>query len=156
MSRNGQNDIPRLTSQYFDLMRRLNNGYPTQREKLDAMFFDVPDDSPIKVVVTKYFEREEPIPSDPKTPPKEATYSTRLFSGRATIWVIYPRSGKRYLGRIRVWKDLAAIEPVKSNLAFWVIERKYLDNNTVIDLNVIPHIRQYHNKAGREFLSEFR
>ena len=31
-----------------------------------------------------------------------------------------------------------------------------IDSLTVIDLNKVPHIRQIHNKKGREIMSDFR
>lgn len=146
--------IPVLTSQYFKLQKKLGEGYPTIQEKLEELFFDYQDTPETKTVITKYFVRTEKPHS--KNTPRKHTRSARLFYGRTTILVVYPKSGKIYKGRIKSLKDWCVIEPVKSDRAFWIVERKHLESNTILDLNIIPHIRQIHNKAGREFISEFR
>lgn len=169
-----KNAVPQLTPEYFRMLRCLLEGYPAHREKLEALFFGITEDTEMKVVITAYFNRvaSENVSKDVSgNNPKEdsenltagstrngaRTHSARLFSGRTTILVVYPNSGKVYEGRVRVREYLCAIEPIKSNRAFWIFDRKYLDDETikVIDLNVIPHLRQIHNKAGREFLSTF-
>lgn len=152
--------FPVLTSDYFALMKQLSEGYPTLREKLDALFFTDQPLPDMQVVIVPYCPRQDNVFSESEElknrPFKEPTFSSRMFSGPITIKVIYPGSHRKYKGRVRGWQDWCAIEPVESNLAAWVVERKYLETNQVLDLNVIPHIRVIHDKAGREFLSDFR
>ena len=147
--------IIQLTGEYFKLMRRLKGGYPTIQEKLNELLSDNQEIPDVRTIITKYFERTSRAPGISR-PPRKKTESKRMFYGRPTIKVVYPRSGNVYEGRVKYWDDLCMIEPVKPDLAFWIVNRKYLESGDVVDLNVIPYEKQRHTKFGRELASEFR
>ena len=147
--------LPQLTSQYFQMAAKLELGYPTHRDKLNNLFFN-PTDLPAKktVILSEFISPDRKV-SDKPAIPKDKTYSSRLFVGRITAQVIYP-SGAVHDARLRVLHDLCAIEPVAPNTAFFITDRGIVENSEVIDLRKIDHIRQYHTRQGRAFLSEFR
>lgn len=150
-----RNGIPELVRGRLDMWKVLEYGYWSYKERLENLFFDGQPLSEIQVIITPPLELN-PFPErDQRDKYKPRTHSERQFTGRADIVVIYPKSGSHYLARIKTNKDWAIIEPVKENRAFWLVERKYLTGG-VLDLNDVPYIRQYHNKEGRDLLSDFR
>lgn len=141
----------------IDLWKKLEQGYMSSSQKLENMFFDYQPEVKCKTVVTKEYNPVQHIPPTPRhTDPEISRGPNRIFSGRSDIIVIYPRSGRQYPARIKTLGEVAAIEPIKDDRAFWLVNRKDLDLCDVLDLNVVEHIRQYHNKEGREIMSNFR
>lgn len=150
-----QNGITTLTREHFEMTQKLKVGYLSQNQKLEKEFHGeqqvIPD---IKYVIAQYdlrMPRENPIHRE-----KIKGCSKRHFRGRWDIVIKYPKSGKVYYARIRRNKELVAIEPIKPNRAFWLVDRKLIDSSQILDLRVVPHERRIHNKKGREFLSNFR
>ena len=152
-----QQGITALTREHFNMTQTLKTGYPSVGERFDYLWYGDQQKIPVtKTVVTEYF-RTKVTTISKKWRAKTVKYqSKRLFAGRYHIMIKYPRSGKVYKARIRSKDGIAAIEPTEPNTAFWLIDKHLLDSLYVIDLNKIPHIRQIHNKAGKELLSDFR
>ena len=150
-----QRGITVLNKEHFLMTQVLKMGYPTLQEKFSHLWFGDQQKIPeTKTVITEYFRKVRK--SNPRRGTKAKRQSKRSFGGRSDIFIKYPRSGKVYKARIRSKSGLAAFEPVETNTAFWLVDKDLIDNLTVIDLNKIPHIRQIHNKAGREIMSDFR
>ena len=152
----GQRGIVVLNREHFLLTQVLKMGYPSVEEKVDYLRYG--DQQPIpkrKTVVTKYF-RSKVTKLTRRHPAKPKTESKRTFGGRTDILIQYPSSGKTYRARIRSKDGIAVIEPVEPNTAFWLVDKSLIDSLNVIDLNKVPHIRQIHNKKGREIMSDFR
>jgi len=152
----GQRGIVVLNREHFLLTQVLKAGYPSVEEKFEHLWYG--DQQPIpekKTVITKYFHTKV-TKLTRRGPAKTKYQSKRTFGGRTDIIIMYPGSGKTYKARIRSKDGIAVIEPVEPNTAFWLVDKSLLDNLTVIDLNKIPHIRQIHNKKGREIMSDFR
>lgn len=151
----GQKGIINLTREHLEMSKRLKRGYLSHQEKLEHAFHGelqrIPD---AKQVIAEYDFRQ---PSQNPTHRKKIKgNSKRSLRGRWDIILKYPKSGKVYHARIRRKSNLAAIEPIKTNRAFWLVDVNLLDNNDVLDLRWVPHERRIHNKKGREFLSDFR
>lgn len=152
----GQRGITVLNKEHFDMTQSLKAGYPSAEEKFDHLWYG--DQQPIperKTVITGYFHNKVTKLTRRHTV-KTKYQSKRTFGGRIDILVRYPNSGKTYKARIRSKSGIAAIEPIKPNRAFWLVDKALIDNLSVIDLNKVPHIRQIHNKEGREIMSDFR
>lgn len=150
-----QKGITVLTKEHFDMTQILKKGYPNIKEKFDHLWFGDQQRIPeTKTVITEYFQKV--VNLNPVHREKIKRKSKRSFSGRRNIIVKYPRSGRTYKARIRSRSGIAAIEPIKPNRAFWLVDKNLIDNQNVIDLNKVPHIRQIHNKEGREIMSDFR
>jgi len=150
--------VPVLTEEHFKLVKALQTGYPSTEEKFNHLWYGNQQGSfKAKAVITEYFDTKvNKLTRKSVTISKPKSKSERLFGGRTSILVKYPRSGKVYKARIRSKNGIAALEPTEPNTAFWLIDKSLLDSLEVIDLNKIPHIRQIHNKEGRELLSDFR
>jgi hypothetical protein len=152
-----QRGITVLTRNHFDMVQTLKKGYPSQEEKFEYLYHgDQQEVSRIKTVITEYFRTKVGKINKKRGVKTKQYHSERLFVGRVEILVKYPRSGKVYKARIKSKSGLAAIEPIEPNTAFWLVDKDLLDKFDVIDLNKIPHIRQIHNKRGKEILSDFR
>jgi len=153
-----QQGITILTQEHFTMTQVLKVGYPSVEEKFDHLWYG--DQQPIpkrKTVVTEYFRKVKHITPTTLKPRMQTRYqSKRSFGGRTDILVKYPGSGKTYKARIRSRSGIAVIEPSKPNTAFWLVDKDLIDSLDVIDLNKVPHIRQIHNKRGREIMSDFR
>ena len=151
----GQRGITVLTKEHFDLTQVLKVGYPSVREKFEHLWYGDQQKIPaIKTVITEYFHNVRKLTTRHRV--KTQKQSKRSFGGRTDVIIKYPNSGKTYKARIRSKSGIAVIEPIKPNTAFWLVDKDLIDNLTVIDLNKIPHIRQIHNKKGREIMSDFR
>jgi hypothetical protein len=151
-----RNGIRDLSWGHWKVLQRLEVGYSTVREKLHHMFFDGQEEQVTKEVITEYFE-QDPIPErDQKGKYKRRSTSKRVFDGRIDVRVVYPRSHKVYGARVRVGDGLVAIEPIKENRAFWLVNRCDYNEADVLDLNVVPNIRQYHNHDAKYILDNFR
>lgn len=151
--------VPILSRDHFNMLQVLKEGYPNSKEKFDYLWHGNQQEIPeMKTVITKYFSTKVRILSKKRSATKQTKQyqSKRLFGGRSDILVRYPRSGRVYKARIRSEGGMAAIEPIEPNTAFWLVDRYLIDNLQVIDLNKIPHIRQIHNKKGKELISNFR
>lgn len=151
----GRQGITVLTREHFNMTQILKKGYPDIKEKFEHLWFGDQQKIPrIKTVITEYFHRV--LKLNPRQRVKIKRQSKRSFGGRRDIIIKYPNSGRTYEARIRSRSGVVAIEPVKPNRAFWLVDRNLIDTQEVIDLNKVPHIRQIHNKKGREILSDFR
>lgn len=150
-----QKGVRVLTRQDYEMGQKLKVGYPNQREKLEEAFYGEKQKvSQTKIVVADYDSRQ---PSEnPVHREKIKRQSNRVFGGRKDIIIKYPKSGKHYQATIRRRKNEVAIEPIKPNRAFWIVDKSFIDNNSIIDLRTIPYKRQIHNKKGREIMSDFR
>lgn len=146
-----------LTRAHFNMTQALKVGYPSVKEKFDHLWWGDQQKIPeTKTVVTEYF-RTKANKLNKKHSAKTINYqSKRVFGGRTDIIIKYPKSGKEYKARIRSRSGIAVIEPIEPNTAFWLVDKSLIDNSYVIDLNKIPHIRQIHNKEGKELMSDFR
>lgn len=153
----GQQGITVLTKEHFAMTQALKVGYPNVEEKFDHLWYGDQQPIPItKTVVTKYFRTKVNKIAKKRGKRTKTSQSERLFVGRSEILVRYPRSGKVYKARIKSNSGIAVIEPIEPNTAFWLVDKALIDSLTVIDLNKVPHIRQIHNKKGREIMSDFR
>jgi len=151
----GQQGITVLNREHFNMTQTLKVGYPDVKEKFKHLWYGDQQKIPkIKTVITEYFHKV--LKLNPHRRKKTKRQSKRSFGGRRDIIIKYPNSGRSYEARIRSRSGVAAIEPIKPNRAFWLVDRNLIDNQDVIDLNKIPHIRQIHNKKGKEILSDFR
>ena len=152
----GQRGIVVLNREHFLMTQVLKMGYPSVEEKFDHLWYGDQQKLPaLKTVITEYFHNK--VTKLIRGHPAKTKYqSKRTFSGRTDILIQYPNSGKTYTARIRSKDGIAVIEPSEPNTAFWLVDKSLIDNLTVIDLNKIPHIRQIHNKKGREIMSDFR
>lgn len=150
------NNVVQLTNAWFAMQAKLSRGYPTQRQKLDEIFFsqELPETRLI-ILPQRPLEVTTPVPNKPSTKHRQHTGTPRCLSGRVNIQVLYP-SGTLHDARIKSLKDMCAIEPIAPETAFWLIKRKYLDGVEVLDLKTTPHKRQYHNQRGRAIIGEFR
>lgn len=155
-----KNGIPQLNDDRMKLWRQLQKGYLSTQEKLEQFFFDSQPVVDMTLVISKIYEPtgEKTTSSKRNIDGERNPGSSRLFHGRCDVVLMYPKSGKHYFARIRSKKELVAVEPIQSDRAFWIMKREDLENSQdgVVDLNVISHIRQIHNKRGREILSDFR
>ena len=147
--------IPELSDAYFKMQKKLYNGYPTQRDRLYSWFFYGQADPNVKIVVAVGGSPTTRMLNETPVSKKDKTESARLFYGPTSIIIIYRNSNRRLKARVRYSGNKCLIEPVKPNRAFLLLERKYLDNFDVVDLNVIPYERVIHSKRGREFASKF-
>jgi len=152
----GQRGITVLNKEHFLMTQVLKMGYPTSQEKFEYLWYGEQQKvSESKTVITEYFlTKVKRLKRN--SPAKPTTQSKRLFAGRSDILIRYPKSGKVYKARIRSKSGIAALEPIEPNTAFWLVDKTFIDNFDLIDLNKIPHIRQIHNKEGREIMSDFR
>lgn len=151
----GQQGIILLNREHFNMTQVLKVGYPSVKEKFEHLWYGDQQKIPaLKTVITEYFHKVRKLTR--RTPAKTKRESKRSFGGRTDILIKYPNSGKIYKARIRSKSGIAAIEPIKPNRAFWLVDKALIDNLSVIDLNKVPHIRQIHNKEGREIMSDFR
>lgn len=154
----GQRGITVLTQEHFTMTQTLKVGYPSVEEKFEHLWYGDQQKIPtIKTVITEYFDKVMKLNKHHRMKStKTKTESKRSFGGRTDILVQYPNSGKTYRARIRSKSGIAVIEPIKPNTAFWLVDKTLIDNLGVIDLNKVPHMRQIHNKKGREIMSDFR
>ena len=153
----GQQGITVLTQEHFTMTQVLKVGYPSVEEKFYHLWYG--DQQPIpkkKTVITEYYRTKVNKIAKKQGKRTKITQSKRLLGGRIEILVRYPRSGKVYKARIKSNSGIAVIEPIEPNTAFWLVDKDLIDNLNVIDLNKVPHIRQIHNKKGREIMSDFR
>jgi len=150
-----QKGVRILTREDYEMSQKLKVGYPNQKEKLEEAFYgEKQENSETKFVIADNDNRqpsENPIHRE-----KIKRQSNRVFGGRKDIVIKYPKSGKEYEATIRRRKYKVAIEPIKPNRAFWIVDQSFIDNNSVVDLRTIPYERQIHNKKGREIMSDFR
>lgn len=147
--------LPQLTDAYFKMQRKLYNGYPTQRDRLYSWFFYGQSDPGVKIVVAVEYAPTTRILSETTALKKDKTESARLFYGPTNVIIVYKNSSRRLNARVRYYSNKCLIEPTKPNRAFLLLERKYLDNATVVDLNVVQYTRVIHNKPGLELASKF-
>jgi hypothetical protein len=150
-----RNGIFELTPGQVMLWKSLIRGYPSLQEKLNYLFFESQPEVKIKVVITDKYEPVHHFPATTREK-KPLRKPNRIFTGRKDILVVYPKSKKSYLARIKTSNDLCVIEPVKNDRAFWMVNKSDLEKSDILDLNEISYIRQIHNQKGKALMDEFR
>lgn len=152
----GQQGITILTKEHFYMTQVLKAGYPSVEEKFEHLWYGDQQPIPVtKTVITEYYRTKVNKITKKRGKRTKTSQSERLLVGRSEILVRYPRSGRVYKARIKSNSGIAVIEPIEPNTAFWLVDKVLIDSLTVIDLNKVPHIRQIHNKKGREIISDF-
>lgn len=141
---------------FVEMMLALEKGYLTGREKLEDLFFNPTEDPTIRNVVVKSVGPG--VPRGRKEVKKNTTESRRYFCGQPTVRLVYPNSRDFivHLARVRVEKNLCAIEPVTPNTAIWLTNRVDVENVDVVDLRTIHHERVYHCKSSKILFNNFR
>jgi len=141
-----------LDPDYIDMDRALLRGYKSLRNKLIYFYFDGQPYFEERILLVesqrKVLERMKRTLQDLK---RDRIETARILTGRANVLIIYP-SGISYRGRLQFSGHYAIIEPVKGDTAAWVLQKKDVENNEVLDLRVLPYTRIVHNSEGIDTL----